>query len=61
MLRQLMFTALVELFIKILTARQTLFFKFSDLVALLKIVLCDSDIQRLNKTKQNHQNYPQKR
>ena len=56
-----MFTALVELFIKILTARQTLFFKFSDLVALLKIVLCDSDIQRLNKTKQNHQNYPQKR
>jgi len=56
-----MFTALVELFIKTLTARQPAFFKCNDLVALLKITLCDSDIQRLNKTKQNHQNYPQKR
>lgn len=46
-----MFTALVELFIKILTARQPpFFFLFSDLVALSKI-LCDSDIQRLNKAK----------
>lgn len=45
-----MFTALLELFIKILTARQPPFFLFSDLVALSKI-LCDSDIQRLNKAK----------